>query len=491
MRHAKNGASMPSQSQELCEAARPKKRFCLPPIHPVLLGFCFIIAFRPSFLTHMGSSVPLYRDGAFQCLFYLASITAFAGIAIASRRGLSLRDNKTLLVASTAASTAGTVLALYAAALNPAEPYVTALLLVGTLLVALGSGVLTLAWYERLSVLSIDHAMLYYIASCFLAGIARTAFFYLETGVPTAPNVCTCLLPILACGCLIGSNRSVEAAGFATGEQTILRWSFPWQPVLLLGAFSLAMKTTFNLVDEEDKSLLFLAIVICYGILLASILLGFKRLPYTALRYIALPLMVAGMLGALNGPITAAGGLIATRIACELLEAFIISLLFDLAFRYGVNSLWVFGLVLGARDASRLAADLLAAGLPSSVFEAGGASAAISVLIILVIVAFMILASEANFKGTWGIGETGKTASPRSQEDDLSTLCAAAARLYELTRREEEVLLMRLQGNSLEEVREELCVSPNTVKTHVRHIYSKLGATNLEEARQIVELPHR
>lgn len=487
----KNGAPMRVHTQGPREAAWSKGRLYLPPLHPVLLGFCFIIAFRPSFLTHMGSNVPLYRDGAFQGLFYLASIAAFAAAAIASRRGFLLKGNEALLGASAAVSLLGAVLAMYAPGFVLDGTLAIALLWVGTLLVALGSSVLTLAWYERLSGLGVDCAMLYYIASCFLAGAMRAVFFYFEAGASAALGVCVCLLPVLSCLCLLGSDRRTEASGFATGEQTILRWSFPWRPVLLLGAFRFAMKMTFNLVNEESKAFLFLSTVICYGVLLASVLLNFKRLPYTALRYIALPLMVGGMLGVLNGAALTAGGLVATHVACELLDAFIVALLFNLAFRYGVNPLWVFGLVLGANDASRLAADILTAGLSPSIFEMENVTAVVSGLVVLVVVAFMVLASPARFEGTWGMGETGGQPSAQPEQEGMPALCARTARLYDLTRREEEVLLMRLQGSSLEEVRQTLCVSPNTVKTHVRHIYGKLGVANLEEARQAVESSSR
>ena len=49
------------------------------------------------------------------------------------------------------------------------------------------------------------------------------------------------------------------------------------------------------------------------------------------------------------------------------------------------------------------------------------------------------------------------------------------------------MLLLRLKGASLKEFEEALCIALNTVKSHVRHIYAKLGATNLEEAREAVE----
>lgn len=61
------------------------------------------------------------------------------------------------------------------------------------------------------------------------------------------------------------------------------------------------------------------------------------------------------------------------------------------------------------------------------------------------------------------------------QEPDIEALCAKAARTYDLTRREEDALRLLVEGRTAPQIAEELVVSPNTVKTHVRNLYRKLG----------------
>lgn len=51
-----------------------------------------------------------------------------------------------------------------------------------------------------------------------------------------------------------------------------------------------------------------------------------------------------------------------------------------------------------------------------------------------------------------------------------------------LTTREIEVLRSAASGRGAEELARELCVSPNTVKTHLAHAYDKLGAHNRADA---------
>lgn len=47
-----------------------------------------------------------------------------------------------------------------------------------------------------------------------------------------------------------------------------------------------------------------------------------------------------------------------------------------------------------------------------------------------------------------------------------------------LSDREREVLALLAQGYTNAQLAEQLCVSPNTVKTHLQHIYDKLGVPN-------------
>ncbi len=64
---------------------------------------------------------------------------------------------------------------------------------------------------------------------------------------------------------------------------------------------------------------------------------------------------------------------------------------------------------------------------------------------------------------------------PASDECELAARCAWAARAFDLTRREEDVLMLLASGRTASEVAGELVVSSNTVKTHIRNLYRKLG----------------
>jgi DNA-binding CsgD family transcriptional regulator len=55
-----------------------------------------------------------------------------------------------------------------------------------------------------------------------------------------------------------------------------------------------------------------------------------------------------------------------------------------------------------------------------------------------------------------------------------------------LTRREREVLDLIASGSTNREMAESLVVSPETVKTHVRHVLNKFGVSRKTEIRALI-----
>ena len=69
---------------------------------------------------------------------------------------------------------------------------------------------------------------------------------------------------------------------------------------------------------------------------------------------------------------------------------------------------------------------------------------------------------------------------------DIAAYCQGLAAEYGLTPREAEILALMALGRSAKYISEELTVSYNTTRTHVRHIYEKLNIHNKQELIDLV-----
>ena len=72
-------------------------------------------------------------------------------------------------------------------------------------------------------------------------------------------------------------------------------------------------------------------------------------------------------------------------------------------------------------------------------------------------------------------------------EERLEAACVAVAAAYGLTTRELDVLRLLARGCTSPVIQERLVVSHNTVKSHVRHIYAKMGVHSQQQLIDVVE----
>lgn len=69
----------------------------------------------------------------------------------------------------------------------------------------------------------------------------------------------------------------------------------------------------------------------------------------------------------------------------------------------------------------------------------------------------------------------------------VDTICIEIAEQAGLSAREVEVFALLARGRTLTYIRDELCISKNTVDTHTRHIYQKLDIHSKQELLSLVE----
>jgi DNA-binding CsgD family transcriptional regulator len=79
------------------------------------------------------------------------------------------------------------------------------------------------------------------------------------------------------------------------------------------------------------------------------------------------------------------------------------------------------------------------------------------------------------------VGSAGPVASNEAHLHRFFDRCDSVARHYRLTPRESEVLILLAKGRSAGYIARTLVLSSHTVKTHIYHIYQKLGINSQQK----------
>jgi DNA-binding CsgD family transcriptional regulator len=83
--------------------------------------------------------------------------------------------------------------------------------------------------------------------------------------------------------------------------------------------------------------------------------------------------------------------------------------------------------------------------------------------------------------------QIAQTARLAQTANSLSATCDSLARLHNLSPREHEVLLLLAQGRGAPYISDKICVSSNTVKTHIKRIYQKCNVHSKEELLDLIQ----
>jgi DNA-binding CsgD family transcriptional regulator len=108
-------------------------------------------------------------------------------------------------------------------------------------------------------------------------------------------------------------------------------------------------------------------------------------------------------------------------------------------------------------------------------------------LLVVGFVAYVIIGlKQFSFQNTLAQIDPSEKTSTLSQQD-LMRACEKVSIRCRLTQRETEVLELLARGRNSIVIERELIISRNTIKTHVRHIYEKLGCHNQQELIDVIE----
>ena len=177
-----------------------------------------------------------------------------------------------------------------------------------------------------------------------------------------------------------------------------------------------------------------------------------------------------------------------SNAAYTLFSIYATILLCNVAYRDGVNPLWLFGFACASTSLGSFASSLLTSRVDFIAAEPTVLTLAISAVIMVFICLYVAFDAGKESAKAWGITREGdKTNAPMqtNESEPIEECCARLARRFGLTRREEEVMALLARDVPYSQVETELSIANSTLKTHVRHIYAKLGVT---DKRELVEL---
>ncbi|WP_139652436.1 helix-turn-helix transcriptional regulator [Raoultibacter phocaeensis] len=115
------------------------------------------------------------------------------------------------------------------------------------------------------------------------------------------------------------------------------------------------------------------------------------------------------------------------------------------------------------------------------------------VLVVLAFSAFNLLvlrtfSFEKTIEGVEAVPVFERIEDPGSEQTDaIEAQCARIAERFALTERETDVFNLLAKGRNVPFIEEELIISRNTIKTHIKHIYQKMDLHSQQELIDMVE----
>lgn len=413
----------------------------------------------------------------FNSFFLLILALFFRRIGSVSRRPMLVSSGYAALILTTLLS----ILLVQGVASNVFTQWARAIL------GGFGSAVLVLAWAEVYSRLGVGRVFLYGSLSLVAAALVIAVIENLIAPYNTLAIIAVTLLSFPLCRQSIRYVGSEEVA-----KRERVSYPFPFKPVIIVAVAGF-MANFINFVILSVSIDLHVHAIFVMGVVFLVILWTFgSRVKPVVLVGIAFVAIVVGfLLLALFdvGTSVYAAGFV--MIGYTAISFFVFSMLADISYRYAVPSIWLFGLALATRDLMSHGAGFINKAMPfvSDLLNSPFHTAAVSVIgLVMLLLLAVLWHFEHGARISWSLGgiDVDEGHHTLSSHELLLYQSQAATKKYNLTAREQEVLVALLEGQSYQEICSGLFLSMNTVKSHVYHTYSKLGVHNRAEAAELV-----
>ncbi len=410
---------------------------------------------------------------------------------------------RTFIICSTVLSFAGIVLLL----LHNAALFRSALTYPSSFLIGVGLASMFALWQQTLANQDIDIVKNSIVGGTAIAALAGAPFnFVVDPGILfVVASICT-----LANGLLLYRFQSLEEEpslkpspniGYEWKSQFERLMLSTWRYIVCVGTIGFASRVSQVLIENDSAPNLY----ITAATLLAAIVLGMvwrRNYSFRKVYGILTILVTACFL-----PITILGERFYAPIAgftffaFSLVSMFMVLTTVQISRARGMNPTAVFGIFTGCvyliTDIGPILIHLLGQGFGFSQVII----ASLSTVYLLSIGGYVIGSLRSEHGETQKDSEEQQhpiVAQPEDrsssfvqtvviQRDLIPVCCEQLKRTYRLTTRETEVLELFARGRDLPRIAETLYVSQNTIRTHSRNLYRKLGVSSKQDALDMLE----
>ena len=353
---------------------------------------------------------------------------------------------------------------------------------------ALGGAILFCLWAEVYSQMGSTQIVVYGAGSCL---VAFGLYVLVSTMMHPYAVLATALLPAGSFVCVASSFVLVPRE---TTKSKAARYAVPWKIVVIMTLAGLASGLAGSVLlnpDGQGAVHRIWATGVAGAVILGLALLRPEKFDARFLAQACVPLALAAcvlMPAAWSNAGFAVSFLV--KLAYVWFTIFAIMLLANLAFRFGVPTLRLFAIARACSEGAIFLGVTMRGFLQSSGLSQDGTVLLISACagVVAVCVCVLLWRSERAVNADWGaagieVASGERVMGPRER---LIVRCEQLAQMHALTARETEVLTLIAQRKTRSEIEQELFLSQNTVKTHVRHIYAKLGIHSKSDVYELV-----
>ncbi|MBR2836152.1 MAG: helix-turn-helix transcriptional regulator [Coriobacteriales bacterium] len=350
-----------------------------------------------------------------------------------------------------------------------------------------------LSWIEFYAKHPMRLVMINYLMANVLAAIFTMALNLVGVSVPML--IILAVMPVISAYLLVYAYKQIDSTSHLHENNETQAQRFPVMAVVLMAVFTLANVFARDVLPTKDRLWATVGVVVCLVMLFFALRLGSMRFGIWPLCGVAFPLTLAGLFGLLLNPdVWGIAATLSTHAGAALFSVFMGVVLCNIAYRYGVSALRLFGFAQAAASLASLTGALLAfrAGLEGDSF-----TLAVAAMGLALCICYVILTRKQEGEIVWGVDpslgeDTALLEAAHDQQGDAETpehlfeRCSRIAYEYGLTRREEEVLVLLAQGQTAKQIEDTLVVTNSTVKSHTHAVYQKLGLHSRAELIEFV-----